>query len=72
MDVVCQSGGEEVNTLATTTTAGRGVGVGVGGGGRREDNTGMGFLRLMEAVLSTLAVGGDGCDETSCAVRERW
>lgn len=69
MDVVCHGSGEEVNTLATTTTVGRGGG---GGGCRREDTTGMDFLRLMEAVLGTLAGGGGGgCDETSCAVRER-
>eukprot|EP00752_Nemacystus_decipiens_P006234 g5624.t1 len=64
MDVVCQSGGEEeVITLATTTTSGRGAGAGVW----REDTTGMGFLRLMEAVLGTLAGGGGVCDEISCA-----
>lgn len=66
MDVVCQSSGEEMNALATTTTAGR-----RGGGGGREDTAGLAFLKLMEAILGTLAGRGCGCDETSCAVRER-
>lgn len=65
MDVVRQNGGEEVGVLATTTASGRGG----CGGGRREDMTGMAFLRLMEAVLGTLAGARGGCDETSCAVR---
>ncbi|CAM9618319.1 unnamed protein product, partial [Pylaiella littoralis] len=72
MDVVRENsrsggGGGEGHALATTTTTTR---RGAGGGLREEltaTTTGLDFVRLMEAVLSTLRGGGAGCDETSCA-----